>query len=341
MKKNKNDKVQKVYKNKPVSINKSQIFLSVFAIVIGIVTLIGASYAVFRVSSSSERKNVLSTGSFQVNFQAGEVINIKNMGPMSTSEGKNTTPFTFTLTNAGTMDAMYKVFLEENSSDVNTVPSTDYLMISYKIDDGEYSVPISIKNLYNSNTLVLNKKLEAGKSRTYSIKIWLAQNATNEYQKTTFSAKVGVESSQITYDIAKDTIEDNTITLSNTIDNTLLNYRIYGNTVNGSSVGDKVEEGKYKISFLSTGNSTTKAGDIYLSEPLRKADENHVDYIDFESLEVVRYTKEENNMVVALPSATRKKISMPYMYTYLTSTEITVNTTVSPSKMELEYFKDE
>lgn len=332
-----------IKKKNTIPLTKAQIIFSVIAILIGISALIGASYAVLKVTSRSDYKSTINTGNFQIDFTTGEVLNIKNMGPMSKSDGMNTDSFTFTITNSGTMDASYKVYLDENS-ETTTVPSTDYLMISYRTGDDAFSEPISIKDLYNSNTLALNKVLSKGKSITYEMKIWLDEDAGDEYQKTTYSARIVVESSQMVYDITTKEVEGNTYTLSNTLDMPLLGYKIYGNTVDNNSVGDLVSDGdyngKYKIGVVSSTSSDSKGADIYLDEPLRKADDTHIDYVDFENLEVVRYTKIENDTVVSLSTPTVEKINLPYIYTFSEDTTLTVNTTVSPTKMEFKYFED-
>ena len=65
----------------------------------------------------------------------------------------------------------------------------------------------------------------------------------------------------------------------------LRNYRIYGNTINGDSVGDLVTEGehagKYCVPVTVQGeNDESKTVNIELDEPLRKVGDD-VDYIDF------------------------------------------------------------
>ena len=343
-------KSKKKKKNKKtVIMTKSQVVISIIAIVLGIFTLIGTSYAVFKVSKTAEKKTVLRTGSFQVDFSTGEVITMKNMGPMSEKEGMNTPSFAFTITNTGTMDANYKVYLDENTNDISTIPNTEYMMVSYKTDKEDFTKPVSIQSLYNGNTLALNKQLKAGESITYEMKLWLDQKAGNEYQNTVYSARIAVESTQIVYDIATSTSTEASILLTDTTDTPLLDYKIYGNTENIDgvlkSVGDLVTEGeykgKYKIGIASTNTTNSiKSTDIYLEEPLRKYDEDHMDYIDFSRLVVVRYTKEENNAIVPLNEKTEKKISLPYIQTFIEETTIQIKTSVTPGKIELKYFKD-
>ncbi len=350
-------KGKKEKNNKSMSITKSQFVISIIAIVIGFATLLGASYAVLKISRTSQNKTVLDTGSFQVDFTTGEVITMNNMGPMSTQEGMNTQAFQFTITNNGTIDSNYKIYLDQNLSDetntLSTIPSTEYMMISYKVGDEDYTKPVSIQSLYNSNTLVLNKQLEKGKSVTYEMKIWLDEKAGNEYQNKTYSARIAVESTQIVYDIVTDTFTNKEIALTSATGVPLLDYKIYGNTqtIDGakSSLGDLVEEGdysgKYKIGITSSatinGESYIKTADIYLDEPLRKLDDTHVDFIDFDKLEVVRYTKEENHEITPLDTPVKTKIVLPYIQTYTEDTTINIKTKVEPSKVEFKYFKSE
>ena len=74
----------------------------------------------------------------------------------------------------------------------------------------------------------------------------------------------------------------------------LKNYRIYGNTVNGKSVGDLVTEGeyagKYCISVTITNGSDTQTTNIYLPEQIRKVGDE-LEYIDFKKQKQYRIRK--------------------------------------------------
>ena len=70
-------------------------------------------------------------------------------------------------------------------------------------------------------------------------------------------------------------------------------------------------------------------------------DDTHVDFIDFDKLEVVRYTKEENHEITPLDTPVKTKIVLPYIQTYTEDTTINIKTKVEPSKVEFKYFKSE
>lgn len=81
----------------------------------------------------------------------------------------------------------------------------------------------------------------------------------------------------------------------NSIAGTLKNYRIYGNTVDGESVGDAVTDsqsvnyGKYKIPVTLTAGSA-ETTNIYLDEPLRKVGDE-AEYVDYETQKQHRVRK--------------------------------------------------
>lgn len=74
----------------------------------------------------------------------------------------------------------------------------------------------------------------------------------------------------------------------------LRNYRIYGNTVDGESVGDLVTEGehagKYCIPVMITNGTDTQTTNIYLPEPLRTVG-SEAEYVDYKEQKQHRVRK--------------------------------------------------
>ena len=74
----------------------------------------------------------------------------------------------------------------------------------------------------------------------------------------------------------------------------LKNYRIYGNTVNGESVGDLVTEGEhigeYCVPVTITNGTDTTTANIYLQKQIRKVGDE-LEYIDFKKQKQYRIRK--------------------------------------------------
>lgn len=103
--------------------------------------------------------------------------------------------------------------------------------------------------------------------------------------------------------------------------------------------GDIVKEYEpygYKIPINVNSNNITN---IYLKEPLRKIDE-YADYIDFKNQKVFRYIEElEDGTLNILKTPKEENIELPSILISEGVNNISINTKIVPSKVELEYYK--
>lgn len=88
---------------------KKYIVLVIVTIVISVIALLGASYALLTMTIEGDKKITLTAGILQVDFKEGDNINLDNVAPMTNREGLKTTPYTFTITNTGNINAYYHV----------------------------------------------------------------------------------------------------------------------------------------------------------------------------------------------------------------------------------------
>ena len=119
-----------------MKLKKSYIVTTVLLIAICLVTLVGSSYALFTRTLTGTKKVSVQTGTLKVDFSEGNRINLSNVAPMSDSDGMNTTPYTFTITNSGTMNAYYTVRNEEDSSNTLNNKYIKYRLINDNYDSG-------------------------------------------------------------------------------------------------------------------------------------------------------------------------------------------------------------
>lgn len=82
------------------------VLISVFAVVIA---AIGTSFAIFTTSVKSSDYNVIKVGTLNVDFgsDANNTLRLANQYPISDSTGQASNPYTFTITNTGTLAADY------------------------------------------------------------------------------------------------------------------------------------------------------------------------------------------------------------------------------------------
>ena len=116
---------------------RKYIILSVIVILISIIALIGTSYAILTMTIEGDKSISLTAGILKVEFSEGDNINLENASPISDNQGLKQTPYTFTITNKGNMNAYYHVLIEEDS---NNTLSNSYLKMRLVSNNGYDSV---------------------------------------------------------------------------------------------------------------------------------------------------------------------------------------------------------
>lgn len=171
---------------------KKYIVLVIITIVISIIALAGASYALLTMTIEGEKKISLTAGILKVDFDEGNNINLDNVAPMTDSQGQKTTPYTFTITNTGNINAYYHVSLEE---DLNNTLNNSYLKMRLTSDNGYDSGVVKV-NSYGTGDLDITREatLKPSDKVTYQLWMWLDYDADNNAQGKLYQSKIVVTS---------------------------------------------------------------------------------------------------------------------------------------------------
>ena len=168
-----------------------KIIVLIVLILISIIALIGSSYALLTKSFKSEKLS-MQVGTLKVDFTEGNAITMNNAMPMTDENVMNTTPYTFTITNSGDVDAYYTVSNEEELA--NTL-DTNYLKMRLTSDDGYDSGIKRLKDLGTSTYRIVDERaLLKSKSVTYKLYLWIASDAGNDIQNKIYKSKIIVNS---------------------------------------------------------------------------------------------------------------------------------------------------
>ena len=171
---------------------KKYVILVVVTIVISIVALIGASYALLTMTIEGDKKITLTAGILKVDFEDGNYINLDNIAPMSDAQGQKLTPYTFTITNTGNINAYYHVSLEEEATNTLT---NNYLKMRLTNDAGYDSGVVKV-NSYGTGDFEIKgeETLEPSDKVTYTLWMWLSEDADNSAQGKEYKSKIVVTS---------------------------------------------------------------------------------------------------------------------------------------------------
>ena len=211
---------------------KKYIVLVIVTIVVSVVALLGASYALLTMTLEGDKTITLTAGILKVDFTDGNYINLDNAAPISDAQGQKLTPYTFTITNTGNINAYYHVGLEEE--DTNTLDNS-YIRMKLTNNKG-YDSGISNVNMYGTGTFNIKSEevLEPGDKVTYTLWMWLDEAADNSAQGKEYKSKIVVTS----YDreqkslALKQILEDNELQEEK---ENMFNYASNGNYMDMSS----------------------------------------------------------------------------------------------------------
>ena len=171
---------------------KKYVILVIVTIVISVIALIGASYALLTMTLEGDKKITLTAGILKVDFTDGNYINLDNVAPMTDAQGQKTTPYTFTITNTGNINAYYHVSLEE---DVNNTLNNSYLKMRLTSDNGYDSGVVKVSSYGTGNFEIKGEEtLEPSDKVTYTLWMWLDETADNSAQGKEYKSKIVVTS---------------------------------------------------------------------------------------------------------------------------------------------------
>lgn len=176
---------------------KRQLMLTLLSI-FGVTLLsIGSTFAMFTVSSKSAEYNVVKSGTLNISFDAdsSSTIGLDGALPMSDSDGLAQTGNTFTIKNTGSLPVNYTVSLQDDTDMITQDKCSDKQLdkgfIKYNIDGTD------VKLLSNAvNTNIMSGNLKAGESKTFTLKLWIKEDATNDALGKHYHGKIVVNGVQ-------------------------------------------------------------------------------------------------------------------------------------------------
>ena len=193
-KKEKNEN-QKGYLSKIMSREIKWIIFSIFLV---LMLMISTAYAIFSTTVKSENYNTITVGTLKIDFSEnkdGNVINLNGAYPESDEEGAKEKPYTFTITNAGTLDASYKIRIVNDTDMIEKDGCQNNLL-----DFSDIKVKVGNDNSFllsdkDSNDYVVAEGVIASQSQSnYDIRMWIKENASNNVLGKHYHGKIIVDS---------------------------------------------------------------------------------------------------------------------------------------------------
>ncbi len=182
---------------------KHQLLITIVAGLAIVITMIGGSYAIFSATSKADEYNVLKVGNLEISYVDtgegfGDILSLNGAYPISDTEGINSSPYRFSVTNTGSITADFKIKVLYDDAIIEEDGCEDNLLlqkyIKYKFDNEE---PVLLSSKESSDYVIYqSSNLVSGSSEIHEIRIWIDEAAPNSVLGKHFHGKVVVESVQ-------------------------------------------------------------------------------------------------------------------------------------------------
>ena len=225
--------------NKKTIKNKSKYLILLIQMLVSVVSV---SYAAFTVQLKGEKKYSLTIGTLDFSIDNEQnSIRLMNAYPMSDVEGQALRPYTFTLTNTGTLKEYYKVSLVTDTASQSTCTGCEFLSpnkLRYSLTvDG---VTGEAKTVVDQTVLEIGE-LTTGQSKNYELRLWLNSEATIEEENKYYYGKIKVDASQ---EIVKVSFTDELENKVQESTSTFPNFAQISSETNGRGIYKYTEDGE-------------------------------------------------------------------------------------------------
>lgn len=180
--------------------NKKKIIRNSFFVICTILMFIFVSYAVFAFSQEGTEENKITTGTLLLTLDetASSGISLENAIPVTDSDGMLNDPYIFTIENTGTLNANYQVVLENDAEKYNADGCNNnklpWQAIKYAFSKDGSTPEVAL--LSGNDGIFDTGLLAPGEKKTYTLRLWISENAQNEIMGTHFHGKIKVKAIQ-------------------------------------------------------------------------------------------------------------------------------------------------
>ena len=179
--------------------------MSIFVAVSVVVMLIGLSYAWLQLTLRGTKDLTLRAGTLLLvldDSMAGGIA-MDSAVPVEDEEGKRGEGYTFTLENNGSIDSDYTIYLEDLALDEGQTKMNDQFIKFSLTKEGQEETWLLSQTVVDGKRVLDLGNIAAGSKYTYTLKMWIDKDASNDVMGTVFKGQLRIEGIQ--------TIEQNAI----------------------------------------------------------------------------------------------------------------------------------
>ncbi len=186
MKNNKKEKNNNIKKFIPI------IVLAVFVFLVGI----GYSLSAVSFDLPGNNKNTLKTGTLIISLDSTKDLDLVSAVPTADSDGISSDPYTFKISNTGTVDSKYQISIVDDEEKYTSDNCLDKKLanskIKYTLTESETATENDVKTLPDDG-IIKEDLVKVDSNKTYYLRVWIDSQAGNEVAGKHFHGKVKVK----------------------------------------------------------------------------------------------------------------------------------------------------
>ena len=233
---------------------KKKIIILSIAIIGLLLVVTGVTYSILSFKVEGNEVNIVKAGILKIDINENEPITLLEAYPISTEHGLEGDAYTFTVSNTGDIDAVYRIYLDDVQLDAGIERLSDSSIRYSLTKDGNYLTD-TVADLLSQreNRLIDNGAIYPGETFNYELRMWIDEDVGNEEQGKAFKGKIRIEGEQLVNDTCF-TVSNGTITgYSDTCSKDLvIPSKINGVTITGISTAAFQNKGLTSISIPSS-----------------------------------------------------------------------------------------
>ena len=172
--------------------------LPALAILIILILITGITFAWLTTVLNGTKVNRIKAGTLDLvlDDNTSDGINLEYAIPQTDSQGLNNTPYTFKVINNGTINAEYKLYLEDEEIDGEKLSDEN---IKYSLTKNSKTVGKQLlsNTITNEKREIENTIITGGSTNNYELKLWIDSEAKKEeIANKVFKAKIKLEAVQ-------------------------------------------------------------------------------------------------------------------------------------------------
>lgn len=193
---------------------KKVIIISIFLILF-IVVAVSSSYALFVYNITKDTNFKMMIGNLELNITdttTEDKYILNNAVPTRDDVALEQDGYTFTITNTGTIDSSYSIYLDDILLDNNLDRlSSEYVRFNLYNENTKLGKTSVLSSYDNEDRLLTTGILKTNESVSYTLRMWLDYMAGNDQQNKYYAVQVRVVGTQTNANIYKDESSANSI----------------------------------------------------------------------------------------------------------------------------------